>query len=166
MQENAAMSKTSALIVLGLVLTSCGPPVPPRISTTAPTSIVIPTVLPNGRIEVVVRTMYTVGTSATIPLRIVTIRGSITGPVAARILASGIGGGTQPSEVLVSTLAVAPVTASAGQTLSTTVAWDGRDATGALVPLDDYSLVMDFTVKDGSVTTTASAGATLQWRAQ
>ena len=166
MPQNAVMGNTSALILLGLVLASCGPQLPPRIATTAPTSIVIPTVLPNGRIEVVVRTMYTVGTSATIPLRIVATRGSITGPVAARILASGIGGGTQPSEVLVSTLAVAPVSATAGQTLSTTVAWDGRDAKGALVPLDDYSLVMDFAIKDGTVTTTATAGATLQWRAQ
>jgi hypothetical protein len=166
MPENAVMGKTSALIVLVLVLTSCGPQLPPPSATTAPTSIVIPTVLPNGRIEVVVRTMYTVGTSATIPLRVIATRGSITGPVAARILASGIGGGSQPSEVLVSTLAVTPVSASGGQTLSTTVAWDGRDATGALVPLDDYSLVMDFTVKDGSATTTATAAATLQWRAQ
>ena len=160
------MGNASVLIVLGLVLATCGPQLPLRTATTARTSIVIPTVLPNGRIEVVVRTMYAVGTSATIPLRIVATRGSITGPVAARILASGIGGGTQPSEVLVSTLAVAPVSATAGQTLSTTVAWDGRDAKGALVPLDDYSLVMDFAIKDGTVTTTLTAGATLQWRAQ
>ena len=154
------------LIVLGFALAGCGPQPLPRTTATASTSLVIPTVLPNGRIEVTVRTMYTVGTSATIPVRISATRGSITGPVAARIMASGIGGGSQPSEVLVSALPVTPVSASSGQVLSTTVAWDGRDDKGALVPLDDYTLVLDFTVRDGSVTNTATAAATLQWRSQ
>jgi flagellar hook assembly protein FlgD len=58
------------------------------------------------------------------------------------------------------------VSVEAGQTGETSVAWDGRDAKGELVPLDDYSLVMDFQLQDGEVTTTATTGVTLQWRSQ
>lgn len=149
-----------------LLLVTCGPQLPApgaAIPTGPPTSFVIPTVLSNGRVEIAIRTAYAIGTSATIPVRVIAGRGTVTGPTAARILASGIGGGGRPSEALVATLKVAPVAARAGQTLATSVSWDGRDDKGVLVPPDAYSLLLDFRIDDGSLATTANAGATLQW---
>ena len=126
-------------------------------------TFVIPTALANGRVDVTIRTAFIIGSSATIPVRVSATRGAITGPVTARILASGIGERGSASEVLVATLPVTPVTVKAGQMLTTSVTWDGRDAKGELVPADAYSLRMDFRLEDGTVITDATAGVTLQW---
>ena len=134
--------------------------------TVAPQSVtfVIPTTLGvTGRVEITVRTRYVIGASSTIPVRIIATRGTITGPIAARILASGIGERGAVSEVVVTTLVVAPVLVNAGQSRSTAVVWDGRDAKGKLVPADAYALVMDFRLAEGTTITNATAGATIQW---
>jgi hypothetical protein len=67
--------------------------------------------------------------------------------------------------VLVATLTVSAVSAKAGQTAATSVTWNGRDDKNEPVAADAYSLVMDFRLEDGSLTTTGTAGATLQWNA-
>jgi hypothetical protein len=165
MSDNRAVSRGYWLALLLLVV-SCGPQPPTARGTVAPgspASFVIPTVLPNGRVEVAIRTGYVIGTSAAIPVIVIASRGVVTGPVTARIVASGIGERGRPSETLVATLAVAPVSAKAGQAMPTSVSWNGRDDKNELVPADAYSLLMDFRLEDGSVTTTATAGATLQW---
>jgi hypothetical protein len=151
-----------------LLAEGCGPQLPIIRPTLAPlplATFIIPTVLPNGRADVTIRTSYVLGTSAVIPVTLSASRGTITGPVAARILASGIGGRFRPSEVLVKALPVTPASAAAGQIASTSVSWDGRDDKGDAVPADAYSLVLDFRITDGSIVTTATAGATLQWNA-
>ena len=167
MPENHAVHQRYGLALL-LLIVSCGPQLPPAQRAIPPdqsTSFVIPTVLANGRVEVAIRTGYVIGTSAAIPVVVIASRGAVTGPVTARIVASGIGERGLPSEVLVATLAVTPVSAKAGQAMSTSVSWNGRDDKNDLVTADAYSLLMDFRLEDGSVTTTATAGATLQWNA-
>jgi hypothetical protein len=161
------VTRTVVFVLVVLVAASCGPqlPVRPTVPPGQASSFVIPTVLPNGRVEVTIRTAYVIGTTATIPVRVVAARGTLTGPVAARILASGIGGESRPSEVLVSALTVRPVSAAAGKTVTTSVSWDGRDDKGQAVPADAYSLLMEFRIEDGSTVATATAAATLQWNA-
>lgn len=151
-------------LVIAVLAAGCTPPPPPAsIAPSQALTFVIPTALANGRVDVTIRTSFVIGSSAMIPIRITATRGTITGPLAARILASGIGERGSVSEALVVTLVVTAVTVRAGQTLSTAVIWDGRDAKGQLVPADAYSLRMDFRLEDGTVITNATAGATLQW---
>ncbi len=162
--DNVAVLRALLAVAIGGLVAGCAPPLAPvTVTPSQAVTFVIPTALSNGRIDVTIRPSFVIGSSAMISMRIGATRGTIIGPVAARILASGIGERGSAAEVLVATLAVTPVTVRAGQSLSTTVTWDGRDAKGELVPADAYSLRMDFRVEDGTVITNATAGATLQW---
>ena len=99
---------------------------------------------------------------ATIPITLVATRGSIAGPIAAKIVASGINEGGAPAEALVRVLVATTVTATAGRSQVTSVSWDGRDEKGRVVPADAYTLILEFRVDDGRPTQTATATATLQ----
>ena len=149
----------NALRALALALGCTAAPAPARTATT----FVVPTELPNGRVELTIEPSYPLGSTLTIPVAIVATRGSITGPVAARVLASGINEGGAPAEVLVRELATSPVTATAGSRRTVTLTWDGRDAKGAIVPADAYSLVLELRSDDGT-SRTLRAGATLELR--
>ena len=146
-----------------LVAGSCATAPAPTPTRRTPTAFVIPTALPNGRVEITIAPSYPVGTPLAIPITVVVTRGTITGPVTARIMASGINEGGLPAEVLVRELVAAPVTLTAGRG-STAVAWDTRDLKGVLVPADAYSLVLEFRSEDGGVRTITRAGATLELR--
>lgn len=150
-----------AFATLLLVAGSCATaPAPTRRPAT---SFVIPSELPNGRAEITVAPSYPIGASLTIPITLVVTRGTITGPLTARIMASGINEGGLPAEVLVRDLAVTPVTVAPGRR-STTVSWDTRDLKGVLVPADAYSLVLEFRSEDAGTTRTVRAGVTLELR--
>ena len=123
----------------------------------------IPNELPNGRADLTIARSYPIGAALTIPITVVVTRGTITGPVTARIMASGINEGGAPAEVLVRELAVAPVTVTTGRG-STSVAWDTKDRNGMLVPADAYSLVLEFRSEDGGTLKITRAGATLELR--
>ena len=123
----------------------------------------IPTELPNGRVEIRIAPSYPVGTPLAIPITVIVTRGTITGPLTARIMASGINEGGLPAEVLVRELAAAPVTVTAGRG-STAVAWDTKDQKGVLVPADAYSLVLEFRSADGGALAVTRAGATVELR--
>jgi hypothetical protein len=155
-----------ARIVAALVLAiACGGPSPTARPAGTGGHFIIPTQLANGRVEVTIEPHYTLGTTTTFPIAVSATRGAITGPVAARILASGINEGGSPAEALVRTLEAAPVTAAGGQRRTTSVTWDGRDEKGRLVPADAYSLVLDFRVEDGGAVTNGRAGVTVQMNA-
>jgi len=149
-----------AVLDLALALGCTAAPAPAR---TAP-SFVVPTELPNGRVEITVAPAYTPGSTVTIPVAIVATRGSITGPLTARVFASGINEGRAPAEVLVRELATTSFTVTAGTRRSLTLTWDTRDAKGLVVPADSYSLVLEVRSDDGGATRTATAGATLELR--
>src|SRR5439155_20915438 len=79
-------------VLLGAaLLVTCAAPVA---STARPASgggtFVIPTQLANGRVELTIQPHYVLGETVRIPVTIATARGTITGPIAARVLASGI----------------------------------------------------------------------------
>ena len=146
-----------------LVAGSCATASPPTPATKASTAFVIPAELPNGRVEITIVASYRIGTPLAIPVTVVVTRGTITGPVTARIMASGINEGGSPAEVLVRELAVAPVTVTTGRG-STFVAWDTKDQKGVLVPADSYSLVLEFRSADGGALAVTRAGATVELR--
>jgi hypothetical protein len=152
-----------ALILAAALLAACAGPAP---ATARPPAVfVIPTDLPNGRVEITISPTYPLGAVGTIPVAISVTRGSITGPLTARIMASGVSqGGGIPAEVLVRELVVRPATVAAGSRVSTTLTWDTRDANGALVPVDAYTLVIEVRSDDGSGSRTVTASATLDVR--
>jgi hypothetical protein len=144
---------------LALVIAACTTAPPP--TARPPAAFVISTQLPNGRVEITVATTYALGAVASIPVTIVVTRGSVTGPVTARVMASGIG---VPAEVLVRDLAVTPLTVGANGRKSTTITWDTRDAKGVVVPVDAYSLVLEVRSLDGGTARMVAATATLELR--
>ena len=151
-------------LVVGLAILVTGCTSAPAPTARPPTVFVIPTDLPNGRVEITISPSYALGALATIPVAIAVTRGSVTGPVRARVLASGINEAGAPAEVLVRELAVAPLTVAANGRKSTTLTWDTRDTKGIVVPADAYSLVLEVRSDDGGAPRTLTAGATLELR--
>jgi hypothetical protein len=154
--------QTALVVGLAILLAGCASAPPPV--TRPPTVFVIPTELPNGRVEITISPSYALGAVASIPVAIVVTRGSVTGPVRARIMASGINEAGAPAEVLVRELAVAPLTVGANGRTSTTLTWDTRDAKGIIVPADAYSLVLEVRTDDAGASRSVTAGATLELR--
>ena len=137
-----------------LVISSCGATAPSP--TLVPVhDLVIPTTVPNGKVEVVVKNGYAVGETVRATVRLSPTSGTLRGPLDPFIQASGFHG-----TATVRHLAVAPVTAGAAAA-EVAVSWDMRDDAGIAVGTDDYSLV--FNVVDDSGRTTR-IGATLQVR--
>jgi hypothetical protein len=127
------------------------------LTTRSPTTddLVIPTTVPNGKVEVVVKRGYTVGETVRATVRLSPTTGTLRGPLDPFIQASGFHG-----TATVRRLAVDPVTVSA-RSSDVVVLWDMRDDAGITVGGDDYSLVFNV-VDDAGRTTTV--GATLQVR--
>jgi len=145
--------RLAALVAL-LVFVSCGSAPPPR--TAVPIGdLVIPTTVPNGKVEVVVKSGYTVGETIQATVRLRPATGTLRGPLDPYIQASGFHG-----TATVRHLAVSPISVNAGSG-DVVVLWDMRDDTGTAVGSDDYSLV--FNVVD-DVGRTTTVGATLQVR--
>jgi hypothetical protein len=137
-----------------LVLASCAPQRAPA-SPAPVTDLVIPAAVPNGKVEVVVKSRYAVGETVSALVRLRPATGTLRGPLDPFIQASGFHG-----TATVRHLAIDPVSATAS-IAEVIVLWDMRDDAGQSVGSDDYSLV--FTVADDSGRTTA-VGATLQVR--
>jgi len=143
-----------AAVLALLVCVSCGGA--PPVKTAVPISdLVIPTTVPNGKVEVVVKSGYTVGETIRATVRLRPATGTLRGPLDPFIQASGFHG-----TATVRHLAVDPISVSAGSG-EVVVQWDMHDDTGAAVGSDDYSLVFNV-VDDAGRTTTV--GATLQVR--
>ena len=117
--------------------------------------LVIPTTVPNGKVEVVVKSGYTVGETIQATVRLRPATGTLRGPLDPYIQASGFHG-----TATVRHLAVSPISVSAGSG-DVVVQWDMRDDTGTAVGSDDYSLVFNVIDNAGRTTT---VGATLQVR--
>ena len=146
------MRLLAALFVLLAVASCQGAP----LRTAAPVGeLVLPTTVPNGKVEVIVKSTYAVGEAIRATIRLIPTKGSLRGPIDPYIQASGFHG-----TATVKHLSVDPISVSAGAG-EAVVLWDMRDDSGKAVGSDDYSLV--FNVVDDSGQTT-SVGATLQVR--
>ena len=145
-----------SLLVVALlaVASGCSASVPPR-SGTPVADLVIPTAVPNGKVEVIVKSTYAVGDTVRATIRLVPTTGSLRGPLDAVIQASGFHG-----TATVRHLSVDPISVNAGSG-DVAVAWDMRDDAGQAVGTDDYSLVFRVIDDAGRATT---VGATLQVR--
>ena len=117
--------------------------------------LVIPTTVPNGKVEVIVKAAYAVGQPIRATIRLSPTTGTLRGPVDPFIQASGFHG-----TATVRRLAIDPVSVSAGSA-DVAVLWDMRDDAGTVVGSDDYSLVFNVIDDAGRSTT---VGATLQVR--
>lgn len=157
------LPKAALAVALATLLAGCTTAAPAPTVRPAAGVFVIPTELPNGRVEITIAPAYATGTTISVPVTIVATRGTITGPLSARVLASGINEAGAPAEALVRDLAVTPVAVSGGRN-TVTLTWDTKDAKGVLVPADAYSLVLQLRVEDGGTTTTRTAAATLELR--
>jgi hypothetical protein len=144
----------AAALLAALVLGSCAAGPPP--AQTAPIAdLVIPAIVPNGKVEVVVKNRYAVGETVRATVRLRPASGTLRGPIDPFIQASGFHG-----TATVRHLSVEPVSATADGA-EAVVLWDMHDDAGQAVGSDDYSLV--FNVADDSGRTTV-VGATLQVR--
>lgn len=154
--------RVAVAVVAFVVLTACVPRPVSIERTPTPEVIVVPTELPNGRVEIALRPRYVLEADTRIDVTIVATRGTISGPLDARVMASGINEGSAPAEVLVRRLVVTPVTVAGGRRTTATVSWDGRDEFGVRVRADAYVLLLEFESNDGGSTRTVRAAATLQ----
>jgi hypothetical protein len=150
------------VLALALIVVGCAPRPITLERTATPAVIVVPTELPNGRVEIALQPKYALGAPARIDIAIVATRGTITGPTEARVMASGINEGSSPAEVLVRRLDAKAATATAGNRVMAAVVWDGADEFGVRVPADAYVLLLEFESNDGGTTRTLRATATLQ----
>jgi hypothetical protein len=142
-------------MLAALVLTcSSAQPLVTRSPTTTD-DLVIPTTVPNGKVEVVVKRGDAVGETVRATVRLIPTTGTLRGPVDPFIQASGFN-----ATVTVRHLAVNPVTVSA-RSSDVVVVWDLRDDSGQPVGGDDYSLVFDVIDNAGR---TSTVGTTLQVR--
>lgn len=156
------MWRSVSALALAFLFTACAPRPVIIDRTPTPEVIVVPTELPNGRVEIALRRSYALGTGARVDVTVIATRGTISGPVEARIMASGINEGGAPAEVLVRRLGVTAVTVAAGRSVTATVTWDGKDELGVRVPADAYVLLLEFESNDGGTARRARAAATLQ----
>jgi hypothetical protein len=139
-----------ALIVLG----SCSSAQP--LPTQPPTGdLVIPTTVPNGKVEVVVKRLYAIGETVRATIRLRPATGTLRGPLDPFIQASGFHG-----TATVKHLVVDPIIANAASA-EVVVLWDMRDDSGVAVGGDDYSLVFNVIDDAGRMT---PVGTTLQVR--
>jgi hypothetical protein len=120
-----------------VVFAGCTSPAAPSPAPAPARDITVSRVVPNGRLEILLKASYAAGETVNATLRLVPSSGSLRGPVDAYVQASGFAG-----TAIVRHLAVAPVTANAGATAEVPVNWDLKDDEGATVPADDYSLVL------------------------
>lgn len=148
-------------LAVALVFAACAPQSVATPRTATPAIIVVPTVVPNGRVEIAIQPRYVLGQPTRIDVSIVATRGTITGPTEARVMASGINEGGAPAEVLVRRLDATAATATADRRATTSVTWNGEDRLGVRVPADAYVLLLEFESKDGENTRTVRATATL-----
>ncbi len=148
------MRYLAALLAVVLIASCAG--TPPLATATPVSDLVLPTTVPNGKVEVVVKSRYAVGDTIRATVRLIPTTGTLRGPLDAYVQASGFHG-----TATVRHLAVAPVGANAGSPEAVELRWDMRDDSGQPVGSDDYSLV--FTVIDDSGRGT-TVGATLQVR--
>ena len=157
------MRRPLSALAIALVFAACVPQGPlTTVRTATPTVIVVPTELPNGRIEIALRPTYVLGAATRVDVTIIATRGSITGPTEARVMASGINEGGSPAEVLVRRLDAQAATITAGKRATATLTWNGEDELGVRVPADAYVLLLEFESNDGDSTRTIRATATLQ----
>ena len=156
------MWRLASALALAFVVAACAPRPVSLERTATPSVIVVPTELPNGRIEIALQPTYVLGGLTRVDLAIAVTRGTIRGPTEARVMASGINERGSPAEVLVRRLSPSAVTVTAGRRATTSVTWDGQDEFGVRVPADAYVLLLEFESSDGGTTRTVRATATLQ----
>ena len=147
------MRRLAALAAL-LVFVACGSGPPVRTSA-PPGDLVIPTTVPNGKVDVIVKPTYTVGETIRATIRLSPTTGTLRGPLDPFVQASGFHG-----TATVRHLAIDPITVAAGSA-DVAVLWDMRDDAGTAVGSDDYSLVFNVIDDAGRATT---VGATFQVR--
>jgi hypothetical protein len=143
------------LLVAVLLLAACSSKVAPT-ATPSSGDLVLPTTVPNGRVEIVMKPSYPNGRDVTVIVRLIPATGTLRGPLDPYVQASGFSGTR-----IVKHLAPLPSTATAAKPADAQLLWDTTDDAGRSVPADDYSLVIAVLDDQGRRTT---VGATITLR--
>ena len=153
------MSGTARALAILVVATAlaCGPAPSPARSLDPNADVVVPyTVDGGGTIRFTVRPRYAAGTAVALTVDVDAGSVAIRGPLAGRILASGLEGEKVVRMLGPGTLDA--VDAAPNTSAHATITWDGRDDAGAVLGPDTYSLALDFVVGDKAL----RAGSVIQ----
>src|SRR5437773_2338329 len=88
-RSRGAVWRPLSALAIALVVAACAPRSVTVERTATPSIIVVPTELPNGRVEIAIQPTYVLGEPTRIDVSIVTTQGTITGPTEARVTSSG-----------------------------------------------------------------------------
>lgn len=139
-------SSAAALISAVVLLGACRPAPTPVRSLDPNADVVVPyAVAGAGEIRFTVHPRYVSGQPVFVALDLTAGTLALRGPVSARILASGIEGERVVRAFAPSELGAAEV--GPGEKRHLQLVWDGRDANGAFVAAETYSLSVDFLVE-------------------
>lgn len=145
----AAMLPLTLLLALAALVSACAAPASKAsVDPSAPIVQTYP-VAGGGEIRVTVQPRYPAGRPIVVQLAVTAGTREVRGPVAGRVLSSGIEG-----EKLIRTLAPSSLgggTVSAGTRTTIAVTWDGRTDAGDVAPKDTYTLALDFVVGDDAL---------------
>jgi len=144
----------AACLLAGVALVACAPAAPVAPAPSA--DLVLPIAVANGRVEVTFARAYPLGQPARVGVRLLPSSGTLRGPLAPIIQASGFA-----RTALVKRLGATPVTATAGSSARAELVWDTQDEDGTPAVDDDYSLVFEVEDDQGHRTT---VGVTLMLR--
>ena len=144
MKRVATLPALTLLLALAALVSACAAPAPR--ASVDPNAPIVQTyqVAGGGEIRVTVQPRYPGGRPIVLQLAVVAGAREVRGPVAARVLSSGIEG-----ERLIRTLAPSSLggqTVPPGARATVAVTWDGRTDAGDLAPKDTYTLTLDFVV--------------------
>ncbi len=132
----------AAALIVGL---ACAPGIPAARTVDPNADVVVPyPVAGGGTVRFTVRPRYPVGQPITIRIDVIAGSVEIRGPLAGRVLGSGLEG-----EKVVRTFGpgtIESVDIAPDQTGHATITWDGRADDGAQVPAETYSAAFDFVI--------------------
>ena len=143
-----------ACLVVSAALVACAPAAP--VAPAPSGDLLLPIAVPNGGVEVTFSRSYALGHPVRVGVRLVPTSGTLRGPLAPLIQASGFA-----RTAIVKRLGATPVTAEAGSSARAELVWDTQDEDGTPVVDDDYTLVFEVEDDQGRRT---SVGVTLALR--
>lgn len=136
--------RIAALVLIASSLLACRPSAPaPTLDPSADIVLRYP-VAGGGELTFTVRPGYDPDGPIAFTVDVRAGDEPIRGPVAGRVLFSGVEGEVVIRELGASSLGAVEV--APGRSARVTVTWDGRDETGDLVPPESYSVTLDFVV--------------------
>lgn len=146
-QPTWSRSSAAALISAVVLLGACRAAPTPVRSLDPNADVVVPyAVAGGGEVRFTVHPRYVIGQPVSVSLDLAAGTLALRGPISGRVAASGLKGERVVRAFAPSELGAVEV--GPGEKRHLQFVWDGRDATGAFVAAETYSLSVDFVVGD------------------